>query len=76
MSEILYEKCLHCHLFISENPSHEEGDDLAPYIHDHRGDHMDETLDATHDAEPSGRRANLLTWKTYGPLAMRERFTS
>lgn len=46
------------------------------YVHFHRGDAADTTLDESHQAVPSGRKANLLTWKTYGPLAMRERFDS
>jgi len=74
----LYEKCLHCHLFVEPNYSWAAGaaEGLAPYVHSHRGDDMDERLDADHEPAPSGRKANLLTWKTYGPLAMRERFTS
>lgn len=76
LATVFYEKCLHCHLFIEPNPSYEDDEGLAQYIHNHRGDAMDEKLDETHEAEPSGRIANLLTWKTYGPLAMRERFTS
>ena len=44
------------------------------YEHHHRGDDVDEALVESHRAMPSGRKANLLAWKTYGPLAMRERF--
>ena len=50
--------------------------DPEAYFHLHRGDDADDRLDASHAATPSGRKANLLTWKTYGPLPMRERFTS
>jgi hypothetical protein len=71
--EVLYEKCDGCHLFIEPN---DEGPEFAQYVHLHRGNDADETLDQSHQAAPSGRKANLLTWKTYGPLAMRERFTS
>ena len=46
------------------------------YEHHQRGDDADIALDESHQATPSGRKANLLAWKTYGPLAMRERFTS
>lgn len=64
---ILYEKCRHCHLFI-------ESDGVAGYEHLHRGDDMDERLDADHAAESSGLIATLPTWRVYGPLKMRERF--
>lgn len=74
--EHLYEKCRDCHLFVEPNDAKQSPDDgLAEYIHLHRGDDADEEL-ASHEAMPSGRKANLLAWKTYGPLAMRERFTS
>ncbi len=46
------------------------------YEHLHRGDDVDEALASSHQAEPSGRKANLLAWKTYGPLPMRERFVA
>lgn len=80
MSEVLYEKCLYCHLFVDENPAFQEGVliggmTIATHVHLHRGDDADEALDGSHEPTPSGRRANLLTWKTYGPVAMRERFT-
>lgn len=74
--EHLYEKCRHCHLFVEPNPAFEDLPGLAEYIHLHRGDEVDERLDEDHEAAPSGRKANLLTWQTYGPLAMRERFTA
>lgn len=70
----LYEKCDHCHLFVEPNES--SGDGIAEYVHLHRGNEVDTALDETHEAQPSGRFANLLTWRTYGPLAMRERFVS
>lgn len=71
---VLYEKCLKCHLFIDVNDATSEDESLAPYVHLHRGDDVDTALDESHEPEPSGRLANLLTWKTYGPEAMRERF--
>lgn len=69
-TEPLYEKCQHCHLFVEPD----DMDDTA-FVHLHRGDPADEALDVSHQPAPSGRRANLATWQTYGPLPMRERFT-
>lgn len=76
--EPLYEKCADCHLFVEPNDVEpiEGMSDIAPYIHLHRGDEADEALDETHEAKPSGMKANIATWKAYGPQAMKERFTS
>ena len=68
----LYEKCSFCHLFVELN---EDSDpDIAGFIHLTRGDDADDLIESTHDAQPSGMRATLDTWKTYGPIEMRERF--
>jgi hypothetical protein len=80
--DTLYEKCADCHLFVEPNDveAHWElgarESDIAPYIHLHRGDEADEAIDESHEATPSGMKANLATWKAYGPLAMKRRFTS
>ena len=71
--ESLYERCAHCHLFVEDNQP--EADWVAPYAHLHRGDDADEAIDASHQATPSGMVATLATWRTYGPEAMRARFT-
>jgi hypothetical protein len=75
-NDVLYEKCRDCHLFVFPNAVEGDPEDVAKYVHGHRGDDVDEALNETHEAMPSGRKANLLAWKTYGPLAMRERFVS
>lgn len=72
-TDVLYEKCAGCHLFIEPNPS--GGDGVAGYLHLHRGDAADEALDASHAARPSGMKATLATWRTFGPAPMRARFT-
>lgn len=70
----IYEKCKNCHLFIGENPSYGDTEGLARWVHLHRGDNPDETLDETHQAEPSGLIATIEVWKKFGPPAMRARF--
>lgn len=72
-ADTLYEKCAECHLFVEPNDQ-PLGQGFALYIHLHRGDEADEALDETHEALPSGQKANLATWKAWGPQAMRERF--
>lgn len=79
---VIYEKCDRCHLFIDVNharigQSGQPIPGIAEYVHLTSGvDDRDDDLDGSHEAVPSGRLATLLTWKTYGPLAMRERFTT
>ena len=76
-AEWLYEKCLHCHLFVEPNSSFKDSTPqfpIAEHEHLHRGDEADTLLDESHEAKPSGMRATLATWKEYGPLAMRQRF--
>ena len=68
MDDTYYEKCLHCHLFVMLN------DEGLAYEHLHRDDEADTALDESHEAQPSGQIATLLTWKIHGPTAMRERF--
>lgn len=74
----LYEKCAHCHLFITDNPSYGgdnyDRDDIAEFDHLDRGDEADEAITSTHEAKPSGMRANLATWRKFGPAAMVARF--
>jgi hypothetical protein len=72
-SEVLYEKCAGCHLFIESNPDAGEG--FAAFAHLDRGDAADELIVGTHDATPSGERFTLEYWRTHGPDAMRARFT-
>ena len=80
--DALYEKCAHCHLFVEVNTFASGGDGdgrtplepIAGYDHLHRGDDADEEVISTHEATPSGLVANLATWKTFGPLEMRQRF--
>ena len=67
----LYEKCDGCHFFIEPDAYAHD----SPWVHLTRGTEVDDLMTCD-EARPSGRKANLLTWKTYGPLAMRERFTS
>jgi hypothetical protein len=69
--EYVYEKCQHCHLFVDKNDG-QPG--TAEFVHLSRGDAADERIEASHDAEPSGLKANLATWMVYGPPEMRERF--
>ena len=70
----LYEKCARCHLFVEDNQP--EFDRVASYVHLHRGDDADESIDASHEATASGMVATLATWRAYGPEAMRARFTT
>lgn len=72
-SAAMYEKCLHCHLFVEPNG---EGPEFAEYIHLHRGDDADERIDESHEAKPSGFIASLDAWKVFGPSMMRERFVN
>ena len=72
----IYEKCRDCHLFVEPNSAYTPGSLLAPYIHLARDNAADEAIENTHEAVPSGMRANLATWKVYGPVAMRERFVT
>lgn len=72
----IYEKCADCHLLVDPNNAHIPGTYIALYVHLHRGDDADDALDASHEPRPSGMKANLATWKAYGPQAMRERFIS
>jgi hypothetical protein len=77
LSQYLYEKCKHCHLFVEPNSSFVDSTaqyPIAEYVHLHRGDEADEALDSTHEARPSGLKANLLTWMEFGPAAMQRRF--
>jgi hypothetical protein len=76
IGELFYEKCADCHLFVEPNDVEpvKGVDDIALYIHLHRGDEADEAIDETHEAKPSGMKANLATWKAYGPQKMKERF--
>ncbi|MFF3017090.1 hypothetical protein [Streptomyces sp. NPDC057939] len=75
-TEVLYERCAKCHLFIEENGSAADDDLAAPYVHLDRGDEADEAVTGSHDASPSGERATLAYWRQHGPEAMRERFTT
>ena len=70
----VFEKCQHCHLFVDENYAYDGKPDTAEFVHLSRGDAADERIEGTHDAEPSGLKANLATWMVYGPPEMRERF--
>ena len=75
-TDTLYEKCRDCHLFVDENYAHEPGSEIAPFVHLARGNAADEKLDADHEPVPSGMKANLATWRVFGPVAMRERFVT
>lgn len=75
-SEHLYEKCRDCHLFVEPNDAHKPGTEIAEFVHLSRGNDPDEALDASHEPVPSGMRANLATWRVFGPVAMRERFVT
>lgn len=76
----LYEKCLNCHLFIEYNSEHGginyDRDDIAEYVHLHRGTPEDEAIDYTHEAKSSGMKATLATWRQFGPPEMVARFTN
>lgn len=75
-SDVLYEKCLHCHLFVEPNSSWDEYQTgVTRFVHLSRGNAADERFE-DHDAEPSGLLANLATWRIFGPSAMRERFVT
>jgi len=77
MSTYFYEKCADCHLFVEPNAAVSDFDTsegIAPFDHLHRGDEADEALVWSHEARPSGMRANLATWRAYGPPEMRLRF--
>lgn len=69
----LAEKCADCHLFVEPNQA--TGNDIAPYVHLHRGDEADDAIDGSHEAKPSGMKATISTWRAFGPAAMRARFT-
>lgn len=73
-ADILYEKCLHCPLFVFDNPANDDGPNVAAFMHSSRGDEWDERYDEDHEATPSGLKATLLTWRVYGPVEMRVRF--
>src|SRR5690606_9199057 len=70
----LYEKCADCHLFVEKNDDYQPDSGIAEYAHLHRGDEADEELDGSHEARPSGMKANLPAWKEFGPPAMLKRF--
>lgn len=75
----LYEKCAECHLFVEPNNAFdgqwpEDMGGIAPYVHLARGDEIDEPIDESHDAKPSGEVATLRTWMRHGPAPMRDRF--
>lgn len=70
---VLYERCFSCHLFIADN--HPEDERATTYIHVHRGSALDEALDATHEAQPSGMLATLTAWRAMGVSAVRARLT-
>lgn len=72
----LYEKCAHCHLFVEPNLAAEDRASfpIAAYVHLARGDEIDEPIDESHDAEPSGEIATLKAWMRHGPAPMRDRF--
>lgn len=72
---MIYEKCRDCHLFVEPNPSYEGLPDIAQFIHLHRGNPADEKYDE-HEPIPSGMKANLATWRVFGPRKMRERFVT
>lgn len=69
MTEVTYEKCADCPLFIEEIEAPH-----ALYMHLHRGDEADEALNRSHEPRPSGMLATLNVWKAYGPMEMRLRF--
>ena len=71
----LYEKCLHCHLFIEPNEAYPAHGRVAPFIHLSRGNEADERFE-DHEPEQSGLVATLDTWRIFGPSAMRERFVT
>lgn len=71
-----YEKCADCHLFVDDNPSHEPGDGLAPYVHLMGGCDFCVATDETHEARPGGGSHSLAWWKEHGPALMRIRFDS
>lgn len=75
-TETYYEKCRDCHLFVDPNSAYEPGSDIAEFIHLARGNAADDAIEETHDAVPSGMRANIPTWQVFGPVAMRERFVT
>jgi hypothetical protein len=71
----LFEVCMHCHLFVEDAhpfPAHPE---QSVFFHLHSDSEADRKLDESHEATPSGMFATLVTWRTFGPRAMRERFT-
>jgi hypothetical protein len=70
----LYEKCAHCHLFVAPNDDWVDDNELARYVHHHRGDEADEAIEETHEPEASGLIANLAMWQAFGPATMRFRF--
>lgn len=76
LKEVLYEKCRDCHLFVEPNVAYDDAPGTAEYMHLARGNAIDERLDADHEPRPSSMKANLATWRVFGPLAMRERFVN
>lgn len=74
-SQVLYEKCLHCHLFVEPNDAWVPDQKIMPYIHLSRGNDADERFE-DHEPAPSGMLANLTAWQVFGPSAMRERFVT
>jgi len=74
--EPTYEKCAHCHLFVTPNDEADRYPEMgfAEWDHLHRGDAADEALDASHEPTPSGEVHALAWWREHGPAAMRARF--
>lgn len=77
-ADTLYEECAHCHLFVEPDDGYDPhaSFQIMEFVHLHRGDAQDEKLDESHEPAPSGRKANLATWKCYGPVEMRRRFVA
>lgn len=75
LNDHFYEKCRDCYLFVEPNDS-SPGAGIAEFVHLTRGNDADNAVEGTHDAVPSGMKANLPTWQVFGPVAMRERFVT
>jgi len=61
-----------CPLFVEPNEVDQPG--LAKYVHLHRGDEADESIDDSHEAVP-GETRDLNWWRQNGPENVRARFT-
>ncbi len=67
-------KCGVCHLFVERQSDDDIEAGFAEYIHLHRGDDADESLDDTHEAT-EGETQMLSWWMVNGPQEMLDRFS-